>query len=127
MKLTSENVNNIMLDSLFKEGEDESNGVHAEGIIVRYSFHPDRLQSHKEAIKDMLSQLPDPFMKDSGGGWSFLNACQDKSGTLWGQHRDMEALVCLGIACGMAHFQMPREMWSIFPGGMPYFEVNLNN
>jgi hypothetical protein len=32
----------------------------------------------------------------------------------------MEALVALGVGLGMAQFQMPREMWSVLPGGVPY-------
>jgi hypothetical protein len=37
----------------------------------------------------------------------------------------MEQLFTLGIALGLAQWQLPRDMWDIFPGGMPYVSVNL--
>jgi hypothetical protein len=35
----------------------------------------------------------------------------------------MDELVCLGLAIGKVEFQMTRDMWSILPGGVPYFSV----
>jgi len=56
---------------------------------------------------------------------SFLNMCIDKNGNQWADlHRTMDELVALGIATGKLSFLIPREMWSILPGGMPYLIVN---
>jgi len=69
----------------------------------------------------MLNQLPDDFKKSGGGGMSFLNICIDKEGNHWTDlHQTMDELVTMGIACQKAAFLMPREMWSVLPGGMPY-------
>lgn len=125
MKLTAKNVEAVLIDCLFKEGEDTSNPVIAEGIIRGFGFHHQRLESHRNDIKEMLSELPDEFHTDKGGGWSFLNACMTRDGVHWGEHMNIEQLLVLGIATGQAKTLMPRDMWKAFPGGMPYFSVNL--
>jgi len=123
-KLNSGKVAEVFMDCLFKDGEDTSNHVKAEGIMTNVGFHPERLEGHKVEIEEMLGELPDEFKKSMGGGWTFLNACNDKNGNLWtGEHRVMEQLILLGIAIGKASFQLPREVWSALPGGMPYLVV----
>lgn len=124
MDLTSENVTNIFMDSLFKAGENTSNPAIAEGITSKFGFHRKRLQSHADNIANMLSQLPEEFQKKSGGGMSFLNACNNANGEQWtGFHKVMEQLFALGLATGKAKCLMPRDMWAVLPGGMPYYVV----
>jgi hypothetical protein len=78
----------------------------------------------EEQIKKLLSELPEQFQAEKGGGWSFLAACNDKHGHLWtGMHTTMEKLFMLGIAAGYAKFLLPREFWSSLPGGMPYIAL----
>ena len=125
MELTAQNVNNVFMDCLFKDGEDTSGYIEARGIVMNAGFHPERLESHKAEVAKMLAGLPSEFQKSGGGGWTFLNACNDKNGNQWtGEHRTMEQLFLLGIALGIAEFQLPREVWGAFPGGMPYIVVN---
>ena len=72
----------------------------------------------------MLAELSDDFKTSGGGGMSFLNACMDKHGNQWtGMHLRQEQLVQLGIAIGEVEYAASREMWRLFPGGMPYFVV----
>jgi len=125
MKLTADNVEKIFMDCLFTKDEDPSAAVKVEGIVSNFGFHPDRLKSHEEDIYSMLKELPKEFQKDGGdGGWSFLNACNDKDGGQWtGLHQKMEQLFVLGIAIGKARWCMPKNMWKMFPGGMPYVTV----
>ncbi len=123
-KLNPKTVNKIFHDSLFGEGEDTSHYVEAHGVMLRVGFHPERLESHRAAIKEMLAELPTEFQQLGGGGWSFLNACNDKHGNQWtGEHRTIELLVLLGIAIGKVKFQLPRDVWKVLPGGMPYFVI----
>jgi len=111
MELTSENVERIFMDCLFKEGEDTSNYIPAEGITTNVGFHPERIESHREEIVSMLSELPEPFMEKSGGGWTFLNACNDKNGKQWTSFRQrMEQLFQLGIGIEKVAYLMPRDM-----------------
>lgn len=128
MKLTAEKVEKIFLDCLFKEteiieGKPNMEPVKVEGIINNFGFHPERLTSHKAQIAELLHELPSEFLQDSGGGWSFLNACMDKHGEHWGEHRDIEQLFCLGIGLNIAHYLFSRSMWSAFPSGMPYVVI----
>jgi len=122
MKLTSENVETIFMDSLCETKE--SDGVIIEGIVASYKFDNNKVESYKNDIESMLAELPTEFRKDVGGGWSFMNACNDKDGNQWTDfHQRMEQLFCLGMAIGKVECQLPREMWESLPGGMPYYTI----
>ena len=122
--LQADAVSAIFLDCLFKEGEDTNGYVKAEGITCTVGFHPQRLEGHSAKISEMLSELPDTFKRTQGGGWSFLNACQDRHGRQWtGTHKIMEQLFQLGIGVGKVTCLLPREMWVVLPGGMPYYAI----
>lgn len=127
MNLTAENVSTVFMDCLFRDEENKSNPVLAEAILSTFGFHPERLESHRNDIKELLAWLPTQFREggNDGGGWSFLNACMTREGDQWGEHRNIEQLLALGIATGQAKILMPRQMWSVFPGGMPYFSVKV--
>lgn len=122
--LASERVQTIFLDCLSRDDDDTDDRVVAEGVISTVGFNPSRLDDHRGEIGMMLDELPDQFKASGGGGWSFLNACDDKHGTQWtGMHQRVEQLVQLGIAVGKIRYLLPRDMWDALPGGMPYFVV----
>jgi hypothetical protein len=117
-KLTGDKVHEIFRDCLFREGEDTANHVRADGIIWTVGFHPDRLKSWEATIISLLDELPDKFKE----GASFLEACDDKHGEQWtGMHQHMEQLFQLGLAINKVNCLAPREVWSLLPGGMPYY------
>lgn len=132
MKLTAENVQRVLDESLFPDPTPDQGEAYREdcikrgkiikGIVRSFCFAPDRIEAKRADIEDMLRQLPDEFRSDKGGGWSFLNACMDRDGVQWGEHRDMEALFALGIGIGAARELMPN-MRDVLPGGMPYYSV----
>ena len=123
-KLNQELVNKIFTESLFENSVSTDIPVVVEGITCTVGFNPTRLEKYKEQIQEMLKDLPTEFQKNSGGGMSFLNACNDKNGEQWtGVHQRMEQLFQLGIAIGKIKLLMPREFWSILPGGMPYYVI----
>lgn len=123
--LNAERVEQIFLTCLFKPDEDHSKYVPAPGITSNVGFHPGRIEEHKTEIAAMLDELPDEFKESGGGGWSFLEACNDRHGNQWtGLHQRMEQLFQLGLATGKAECQLPREIWDTLPGGMPYYVVN---
>lgn len=106
------------------EGEAPEGAVVVDGILNPFALHPQRLESHRAEVGQMLLGLPHEFMQSGGGGWSFLNACQDRNDVQWtGLHRTMDFLFVLGVGLGYAAYLLPREMWSAFPGGMPYVVV----
>lgn len=95
-----------------------------EGIKGIARFDKGALADHAEMIAWMLLELPDQFRASAGGGWSFLNACDDRHGNQWtGLHATMEMLFMLGLAVGMVKLMLPRDMWEALPGGMPYYVV----
>ena len=64
-------------------------------IFVIVCFHSERLESHREEIKEMVLQLPDSFRKGKGGGHSFLNMCENRNGDLWTASRqNRKSLPC---------------------------------
>lgn len=125
MVLSATRVEQIFHNCLFEEGEDTSSAVIANGITCNVGFNPVRLAEYKKEIRDMLFELPDEFKKTHGGGWSFLQACMKKNGEQWtGVHQRMEELFQLGLATGVVEEQLPRDVWDVLPGGMPYYVVN---
>ena len=123
MELTAAAVEKIFLDCLFRENEDTSSAVLAQGLTSGFGFHPERLNSHSPSIRALLEELPETFRENTGGGWSFLQACQTREGDQWGEHRNVEQLVTLGLATGDVEYLVPREMWGALPGGVPYLVV----
>ncbi|MBA3679558.1 hypothetical protein H0W80_05260 [Candidatus Saccharibacteria bacterium] len=124
--LNPHNVVEIFEDCLFRDGEDTTDHIVAEGIMMKAGFNPTRLNAHQPEIEAMLAELPDDYRESGGGGMSFLNACMDRHGNQWtGMHQTMDQLFILGIAIGKAHYLMDREMWSAFPGGVPYVSVSV--
>ena len=91
---------------------------------MKFGLHKERVNKRKDKIIGFLKELPEEFSK--GGGWSFLNLCNDKDGQQWtGLHKVMQELVCLGIAIGKMKYTMPKDTWAALPGGMPYVTVSL--
>ena len=124
MQLTSKAVHEIIMDCLFNETEDRSKAVIVKGIVAGFGFNPVKLEKHREEILDLLDELSDDYKEGGGGGMTFLNACNDKHGNQWtGEHRTMEELFCLGIGIGAVTECMPRDMWEVMPGGMPYYAI----
>ncbi len=124
MELNSENVESIFIKSLFVDGTDTSNAIIVEGIRTNFGFDPDSIELYKEGISSMLDKLSDDFRQSKGGGMSFINACDDRNGVQWtGLHATMEKLFCLGMAIGKVKSLMPRDMWDVLPGGMPYYVI----
>lgn len=123
-ELTAAAVEALLHRAQLKHDEVAAGAVLVDGVVHKFGFHPQRLVEVKPEVDALLRMLPDQFRTDIGGGWSFLNACMDRDGRQWGEHRDIERLVCLGVGVGSATFVFPREMWKQLPGGMPYFAVH---
>lgn len=130
--ISAERITEILNDCLFKEDELENDKpkypfVEVRGITMRLGFHKERLLSYKDEVKTMLLNLHEQFQANKGGGWSFLNACQDKNKVQWTNfHQRMEELFMLGLGLGLCKFTMSREIWPLMPGGMPYITVTAN-
>ena len=116
----SELTTNAFMDCLFKEGEDTTNHVKVEGLTSMFGLHPQRLEEKRELVTALLAELPAEFKE----GWSFLNLCTTKDGEQWtDMHLVCEQLVVMAIGLGLMEYCMPREMWVILPGGVPYLMI----
>ena len=123
--LNATNVDNVMLDCIAGNPRNsDGESITVEGIVSKYSLSKSALERNKGAIIDMLSDLPAAFHQETGGGWSFLNACQTRSGEQWtGFHVEMEKLFVLGLGIEMVQCILPRELWPSLPGSVPYYMV----
>jgi hypothetical protein len=127
--IDTKRLEDIFLDCLFRDeeivdGKPTSDPIIVDGITMNVGFHKERLISYKDELKKMLDALPTEFQptsKEGGGGWSFLNMCNTKDGYQWGEHRNMEQLCLLTIGNDLGCFPLPKDMWNVLPGGMPYF------
>lgn len=116
----SELTSNAFMDCLFEEGEDTTNHVKVEGLTSMFGLHPQRLEEKRELVTALLAELPAEFKE----GWSFLNLCTTKDGEQWtDMHLVCEQLVVMAIGLGLMEYCMPREMWVILPGGVPYLMI----
>ncbi len=122
-------IDDIIRECLFNNDEIEAGKpkdglpmVVGKGLMGNFGFHSERLEARREEISQMLDLLPDHFHQNKGGGWSFLNMCMDKNDHHWGEHRDMDHLICLGTALGLMQVLNlpPRE---ICPGKVPYILI----
>lgn len=126
-------VHEILLDCLYRNEEIENGlpfeAVKAEAIMRTFAFHPERLEEHRKEIISILTNLPPQFRREEGGGWSFLSWCfyPGEHGELiqWGEHPTGEELIALGAALGFVKYVLPREMWEVLPGGVPYLVLEL--
>lgn len=127
MRIDPQRVEQLYLECLAEDlPADDPRYLIVEGIMHPTAFSTEKLEAHRVEIVEMLSWLPMQFRDAPGfGGWSFLNACEDSEGTLWGSHPGMDQLFQLGIGLGVARYLMPRSMWPALPGGMPYLSVTV--
>jgi len=122
--LTPQRVDTIFTACLFKEGEDYTDHVTAEGIVNTVAFHPGRLEQHRQEIRAMLAELSEGWTGNGFRVVNFLHIGTDKHGNTWtGMHRTMEQLVQLGIGIGEVEYLLERVSWDIHPGGMPYLII----
>jgi len=108
------------------EGSAPAHNVEVAGWLVRHTFSIMRLQRSREAIIRMLLSLNEGFRADVGEGGSVGAMVQRGDGSVWTQDMtDVEKLVALGIASGLASFCAPRDKWDRLPGGLPYVRVEI--
>ncbi len=119
-------VSEIFRDCLFAKHEVPASGrpesfVEARGVMIHIGFHPQRLESHRSEVVEMLNDVHPDFRE----GMSFLNFCNDKNGELWtGMQPTCDELITLGVALGLVDVVM-REVQSVLPGGVPYIHVHM--
>lgn len=116
--INPQEVEAILMDSL------SPTGVLVQGVMRTFGIDLDKLEKHRQTYKDWIAQLPTEFLSEKeggGGGYSMLNLCVTKDGELWTGMQSTTDLLFVGAAAlGLATYLMPREMWRMLPGSMPY-------
>lgn len=97
--------------------------VIVHGITQNLAFQPENLEVHRAEVSRFLQALDSSFMESGGGGMSFVHMSFDRSGEQWGEQRNAEELLCMGIGLGLCEFLLPRDLWAGLPGGVPYVVV----
>lgn len=124
--INSKEVHAAFMDCLYTDRElvampqtPPPEAVIVKGITKHLGFQPTRLEQKRAQVKTWIEALHPNFTV--GGGWTFLNMCNDKNDVQWTDfHQIMEELTLMAMGLGMAEFGMPREFWSSLPGGVPY-------
>lgn len=136
MELTVPNVETLLKECMFrpeelipgKEGLEQCpvGALLVSAVMRKVALHPGRVEENREKIVELLKQLPERFDIKVGGGFTFLMACMRRDGIQWGEHIHIEMLISLGMAAKHLRFVMPRDLWMVFPGGVPYFQISLD-
>ena len=133
VKLSSNSVGDVFRSCLFSEEELTESGLPAsamvkvEAVADTYGFSQANLETVKDNIIELLMQLSESFFKGIGDGDSFSNAVRNDRGIVWTKSQvEVDQLLALGLGIGMITYSLPRDMWAILPGGMPYFTINMD-
>lgn len=131
MKLTPTNIHDTVKSSMFTDAQidlqtgrqraDQPEPLLVQSVMMKIAFHPTRLEAQRENVKLMLRKLHPVFGPDLSS--SFLNFCAlDSEGDTWGQHRDADALIALGLGLKLVEIT-PKSLNALFPGGVPLVTV----
>lgn len=86
------------------------------------------VRGKEDRIRDLLHQLPDEFIEDTGAGHSLLGAIFDKNGKKWANgYVDGQHLLALGVAARMVEELFPPHMRPHLPEGAPYYIVRVRS
>lgn len=131
--ISCKRITEILMDCLFDEEDLDLEGepkhsiekVFVESINIKFCLKVDKLREHGNEIKEMLSHLPDEFKADKGGGWTFTNMLTLKDGSQWGEPKNANELIALGLGTGNISYLFERDMWKDLPGRVPYILINI--
>ncbi len=123
-KITTENMARLVEEtfkkSLYREGESVTETIEIDGVAHKYAFNVERLKEQKETVEALVAELPAEFKQ----GWTFLNLCMTKDGGQWtGLQLRSEQLMVMAIALDLMKYCLPKNMWFVLPGGVPYVIV----
>lgn len=94
----------------------------SSGVMATTVFNTRRINEQKPLINELLNQI-----KDIEYGVHFTNLCITKDNQLWtGDHAVIDQLMILGLATELLTipFDLPRDMWYLFPEALPYVIKN---
>lgn len=102
------------------DGQPSEDAVLLEGISLNVELHKARLEEQREKVLGWIDDIPEGFLREKGGGWTFLNLTMTKQGDQWCEQPTAQALMLMAMGLGYAQYQLPRDIWRALPGGVPY-------
>ncbi|MDD3172139.1 MAG: hypothetical protein PHF63_00470 [Herbinix sp.] len=125
--ISATRVNEIFLDCLFTEEElekfdgqpTENDYIRVDGVTITVGFNPIRVEKYRDEISAIIGELDDGFK----WGRYFDSLSFDKDGNLWGERKDAEELMMLGMAIGRIEYHLGKSVWQLFPGSVPPIRV----
>ena len=129
MMLDAKEIHEVFMDCFYEdeeidqaelEGGEMTPLLKLEGCMVNVGFDPARVQKNQEKIEAFLNEVPNIFYT----GANFTMLYMDKDGNHWGEHKNCDELLILGLAIDRFHYLLPREVWKALPGGMPYIKLD---
>lgn len=115
-------------DEVARLGEDylTEKSLMLEGLTITAAFDPSKVELHEKRIAEILAELNPQFFPDGGGGSSFLQLPFTADDEQWGEHRNAEQLMLLGMAINKVKYAInDRTIWAAMPGSLPYIIINL--
>lgn len=110
-------VYDTITDCLYSDSKDATNAVLVDGPIHNFGFNPERLESKRDIVQMLISELPENLKERA----HFLELYKNKNGETWTEKdMDVESLVVLGIALGLLEYKYSRFVW---PFGLPYLKI----
>jgi len=89
------------------------------GLVSAFSLHKERLELHRPLVIYWLGLLSDTFQQN---GWTFMQVPFLANGIQWGDRRDADILMVLGMGLELVYPLLPRALDSSLAGGLPYFK-----
>lgn len=118
-ELTREAVLRLIRECLAPDG--------GEDTVIARMFGNDyalNVNGREEEIRDLLYQLPDEFVEDTGAGHSLLGAIFRSDGVRWAENYvEAQHLLALGVAARIVEELFPIWMRQHLPEGAPYYIV----
>lgn len=106
--------------NMFRKYEDPGGTLSVTFMRKQFKFE-EALADERPNLIAMINELPIEFLKNGGGGWSFLNVCVKRDGEQWtGLHMVMTQFVAMSAALGMAKELGTPDLWQLMPGAVPY-------
>lgn len=102
-----------------------------KNVVIAHMFGNDyalNVIGKEDRIRELLYQLPDEFIEDTGAGHSLLGAIYDKNGEKWANgYVDAQHLLALGVCARMVEELFPPHIRYHLPEGVPYYVVRVRH
>jgi hypothetical protein len=111
MKLTTANVTELLKACLVtpEELKDSSiSQVHVQSVMGVFGLHQERLEAKREEVRDLLSQF-NKYPQSQ----PFQNLCMDKDFHQWGEHRNINELLALGMGLNLVELDHTKKFAGI--------------